>query len=334
MRGTGIVVIGRNEGERLGRSLDSALAAGLPVIYVDSGSADGSPQAARARGCPVLQLDPARPFSAARARNEGVEEILRLDPNLEFIQLLDGDSVLEAGWLDRARRELDARPDVCAVLGRLREAHPERSLWNRICDLEWNQPPGDVPCFGGIVLLRAAAFRGAGGFDTGLIAGEEPELAQRLRRDGGRIVSLDVPMAVHDAAMTRFGQWWRRSVRSGYAYAHVCASGRGWRGRFGLRQSLRVWAWGPGLAAAAAGAAWIRPAAPLLLLAALVFQCARVAAFVSRRGAGPGLAAAYGALWPLSIAAQWLGQLRFLTRRESRLIEYKTPAEAREAGNP
>jgi GT2 family glycosyltransferase len=330
--GTGIVVIGRNEGERLGPSLASALAEGVRVIYVDSGSSDGSPQAAVARGCAVLQLDPSRPFSAARARNEGVEEILRLEPGLEFIQLLDGDSVLEAGWLDRARRELVARPDVCAVLGRLREAHPERSLWNRVCDLEWNLAPGEVHCFGGIVLLRAAAFRRAGGFNTGLIAGEEPELAQRLRRDGGRVVSLDVPMAVHDAAMTRFGQWWRRSVRSGHAYAHVCAAGTGWVGRFGLRQSLRVWAWGPGLAAGAAGAAWLHRAAPLLFLAALVFQCARVAAYASRRGAGPGLAAAYGALWPVSIAAQWLGQVRFFTRRRAELIEYKTPAEAREAG--
>jgi len=327
--GTGIVVIGRNEAGRLGPSLDSALAEGLPLIYVDSGSTDGSPQTARARGCAVLQLDPLRPFSAARARNEGVAEILRREPGLDFIQLLDGDAYLEPGWLERARRELDARPEVCAVLGRLREAHPERSLWNRICDLEWNQPAGEVHCFGGIVLLRAEAFRRSGGFNAGLIAGEEPELAQRLRGQGGRIVSLDIPMAVHDAAMTRFGQWWRRSVRSGHAYAHVCASGAGWRNRFGLRQSLRVWAWGPFLAAAAAGSFWIHRAAPAVFLAALLAQCVRVAASVARRGASPGLAAAYGALWPVSILAQWIGQLWFLARRRRSLIEYKAPAEAR-----
>lgn len=329
MSGAGIVVIGRNEAERLERSLDSALAEGLPVVYVDSGSTDGSPQAALARGCAVLRLDPARPFSAARARNEGVEEILRRDPDLEHLQLLDGDAYLEPGWLERARRELRDRPDVCAVLGRLREAHPERSLWNRICDLEWNQPPGEARCFGGIVLLRAAAFRRTGGFNAGLIAGEEPELAQRLRREGGRIVSLDVPMAVHDAAMTRFRQWWRRSVRSGRAYAHVFASGRGWRNRFGLRQSLRVWAWGPGFAAAAAGSFWIHRAAPFLFLAVLLAQCARVAVSAARRGASPGLAAAYGALWPVAILAQWIGQLGFLARRRRGLIEYKAPAEAR-----
>ena len=331
MSGAGIVVIGRNEAGRLERSLDSAMAEGVPVLYVDSGSTDGSPQAALARGCALLRLDPARPFSAARARNEGVEELLRRAPDLDAVQLLDGDASLEPGWLALARRELDARPDVCAVIGRLREAHPEQSLWNRICELEWNQPAGDVHCFGGIVLLRVEAFRRSGGFNTGLIAGEEPELAQRLRGLGGRIASLDVPMAVHDAAMSRFRQWWRRCVRSGHAYAQVCASGRG-RRRFGLRQSLRVWAWGPGLAAAAAGAFWIHRGAPLLWPAVLLIQCARVAASVARRGAGPGLAAVYGALWPLSIFAQWLGQLRFLARRQKGLIEYKAPAEARETG--
>lgn len=329
---TGIVIIGRNESARLGRCLESAFAEGVPVVYVDSGSSDGSPQAARARGCPVLELDPARPFSAARARNEGVEELLRRAPGLEFIQLLDGDAYLEPGWIERARREMAGQPDVCAVIGRLREAHPERSLWNRVCDLEWNLPAGDAHCFGGIVFLRAETFRRAGGYDTTLIAGEEPELAQRMRRLGGRVVSLDVPMGVHDAAMLRFRQWWTRSLRSGYAYAHVCASGRGWRNRFGLRQSLRVWAWGPGWAACAAASFFAHRAAPLVFVALLLLQCARVAVFAARRGAGPALALSYGALWPVSILAQWLGQLRFLARRRSGLIEYKVPAAAREAG--
>ena len=331
MSGVGIVVIGRNEGERLGRALDSARAEGVPVVYVDSGSTDGSLDVARGRGCAVHALDPSRPFSAARARNEGIDELLRRSPGLDYIQLLDGDATLEPGWIARARAEMEARPELCAVLGRLREARPEASLWIRFCDVEWNLPPGEAHCFGGIVFLRAAAYRACGGYDASLVAGEEPELAQRMRRAGGVILSLDAPMATHDAAMTRFGQWWRRSLRSGHAYAHVCASGRG-LARFGLRQSLRVWAWVPGLVAAAAALALVHPAGPLAALALLAVQCARVARAVRRRGASPGLAAAYGLFWPVAMLAQWAGQLRFLARRRSGLIEYKLPAAAREAG--
>ncbi len=39
----GVVVIGRNEGERLRRCLESVLGATPGVVYVDSGSSDGSP---------------------------------------------------------------------------------------------------------------------------------------------------------------------------------------------------------------------------------------------------------------------------------------------------
>jgi hypothetical protein len=41
-RDIGIVVIGRNEGDRLTRCLQSLQMENLPVIYVDSGSTDGS----------------------------------------------------------------------------------------------------------------------------------------------------------------------------------------------------------------------------------------------------------------------------------------------------
>ena len=38
----GIVTIGRNEGERLRRCLSSVVGRGMPVVYVDSDSTDGS----------------------------------------------------------------------------------------------------------------------------------------------------------------------------------------------------------------------------------------------------------------------------------------------------
>lgn len=44
------IVIGRNEGQRLIDCLGSLLGQVRRVIYVDSGSSDGSVEAARARG--------------------------------------------------------------------------------------------------------------------------------------------------------------------------------------------------------------------------------------------------------------------------------------------
>jgi len=68
-RNVAIVVIGRNEGDRLKGCLRSVMEAAGTVVYVDSGSHDGSAEYARSVGCRVFELDPARPFSATRARN-------------------------------------------------------------------------------------------------------------------------------------------------------------------------------------------------------------------------------------------------------------------------
>ena len=181
---TVVVVIGRNEGERLRESLSTALATGAPVVYADSGSADGSSGLARSLGCPVIELDPASPMSAARARNEGFEAAMRLRPDAEWIQFLDGDCALADGWLDLGVREIESRPEAVVVCGRLRESKPEASMYNRLCQLEWDRPPGEVLECGGIMLMRASAFRQVGGFDPRIVAGEDPELCLRLRRSG------------------------------------------------------------------------------------------------------------------------------------------------------
>jgi glycosyltransferase involved in cell wall biosynthesis len=68
---TGLVAIGRNEGERLRRCLISAQGVYDHVVYVDSGSSDDSVALAESFGAVVVVLDTARPFTAARARNAG-----------------------------------------------------------------------------------------------------------------------------------------------------------------------------------------------------------------------------------------------------------------------
>ncbi|MDV7141171.1 glycosyltransferase family A protein [Tropicimonas sp. TH_r6] len=214
----GIIVIGRNEGARLRACLASLDGCPVRLIYVDSGSTDGSVAAARQAGAHIVELDMSRPFTAARARNAGLAELAGNDPPA-FVQFLDGDCTLASGWLTAARTFLQQNPSVVAVSGRLRERHPERSLYNRLCDAEWNTPTGRSRACGGIVLMRFPSVMDAGGFREDLIAGEEPELCVRLRAAGGEIWRIDHEMGWHDAEMTRFSQWWRRSRRAGFAFA-------------------------------------------------------------------------------------------------------------------
>lgn len=216
----GVVAIGRNEGERLKASLRS-IPPGIPVVYVDSASTDGSAEFARGIGARVVALDLSRPFTAARARNEGVQALAQIAPHLDYVQFVDGDCEIEPDWLAKAAARLDQRSELAAVCGRRRERYPEASFYNAMCDAEWNTPIGDAEACGGDAMFRLAAFREVDGFDPSLIAHEEPDLCSRLRARGYAIERLDAPMTRHDAAITRFGQFWRRNTRAGYGYAQA-----------------------------------------------------------------------------------------------------------------
>lgn len=234
------VVIGRNEGARLDTCLRSLR--GLRTIYVDSGSSDGSADLAQAAGVELIELDAMGGFSAARGRNAGLMR-MTADPTIRYIQMVDGDCVLEPGWIATGAAALDADPTVGAVFGRLREIDPEASIYSWLCDVEWAVPTGPVMAFGGLVMLRAQAARDSGGYRSGMIAGEEPELAIRLRAAGWRILSLAQPMAEHDAGIARFGQWWRRTVRAGHAFAELVHLHPGGAHDF-ARSRRRILFWG------------------------------------------------------------------------------------------
>lgn len=219
MKNLGFVIIGRNEGARLGVAIDSVLRTGHSVVYVDSGSVDDSVALAGARGVPVVELDPTHPFTAARARNAGFHWHVRNDPMISFVHFIDGDCELAPGWLEKAVEALGADHRLAAVCGRRRERDPGASPYNQLCDDEWNTPVGLARTVGGDALFRVAALKAVKGYDESLIAGEEPELCYRIRRRGWLIRRIDADMTIHDAAMTRFGQWWQRNRRSGYATA-------------------------------------------------------------------------------------------------------------------
>lgn len=276
MNTLGIVVIGRNEGERLVRCLQSLRGRALHVVYVDSGSTDGSVAAARSLGAEVVALDMSTPFTAARARNAGRERMRALQPHLEYVQFVDGDCEVIEGWLDAAVGHLASNPHTACVCGRLSERHPEHSVYNRLCDAEWDRPAGDTDACGGIAMMRLAMFDEVDGFRSDMAAGEEPELCARLRARGWRIHRLAQPMAWHDAAMLRFSQWWKRSRRTGYSYAlRLAAAGDG--GDDSLRRQLRsAWLWAGVLPLAIVAALATSVAVATLLLAAYPVQVARL----------------------------------------------------------
>ena len=334
---TSVIVIGRNEGQRLVACLESLC--GYRAIYVDSASTDGSVELARSLGADVVKLDMSRPFSAARARNEGFLRLREITPGMDYLQFVDGDCVVMAGWVEAAASFLDQNSGHAAVAGRLRERFPDRSVYNRLCDLEWNTPVGDVSACGGIAMYRVDAFEKAGGFDETVVAGEEPELCLRLRNAGWKIRRLDVEMALHDAAMTRFGQWWKRAVRGGYGGMDVAVRFEKGEGAFSRQvSSARLWAVGwPLVVLAITGTAWalggwrVAGLTAVLTLAALPMQMARVGVKGFRKCGDARTAVAYGVLMMLSKWAHLQGQYRYWRdRREGRclsLIEYKRPAD-------
>lgn len=264
----GAVVIGRNEGARLIRCLDSVLGRVAHVVYVDSGSSDGSVDAARARGVTVVELDLDTPFTAARARNAGLEALLALT-HVDHVQFIDGDCELREGWIETAHAFLISADDVAVAFGRRRERFPEASVYNRLCDWEWDTPIGESGACGGDALMRVSALQEVDGFNPGLIAGEEPDLCVRLRERGWRIWRLDHEMTLHDAAMSRFGQWWKRTRRAGHAFAEGAAMhGAGPTGHW-RRETRKALVWGAVLPAAILIAAIAL--GPVALLAVLIY---------------------------------------------------------------
>ena len=322
--GIGVVVIGRNEGLRLERCLISLVGSAQKVVYVDSGSTDGSVQMALRLGVEVVELDMTIPFTAARARNEGFACLQRLLPTMRYVQFVDGDCEVVDGWLPRALAFLDTHPDVAVVCGRRRERFPQHSVYNLLCDFEWDTPVGEAKACGGDALMRADAFAEASGFRPGLIAGEEPELCVRLRGNGWKVWRLDEEMTLHDATMTRFGQWWQRTLRGGYAFAegaflHGAAPEQHW-----LRESRRAWFWGLGVPLATVIASLVAGWFGLLVLLVYPLQVVRLARRGDRSTRENWLRAFFLVLGKFP---EMLGQVKFLLNRfgasKTALIEYK-----------
>jgi GT2 family glycosyltransferase len=315
------VVIGRNEGARLVACLGSLAGRVRRVVHVDSGSTDGSVGAAQAVGAQVVALDMARPFTAARARNAGLAALADDPPDL--VQFVDGDCIVDPGWIPAATAFLAANPQVGVVCGRRRERFPEASVWNRLADAEWDTPVGQATACGGDALMRYLAVAGVGGYRDDLIAGEEPELCQRLRQTGWQVWRIAQEMTQHDAAMTRLSQWWKRSRRAGHAFAEGAALHGAGPDRHWVAETRRTLVWGAVLPGGAVLGALVMHPAALLLLLAWPLQALRLA----RRWGGGRVAwerALFTVLGKLPEAQGALGfYLGRITGQRRGLIEYK-----------
>ncbi|HAI69541.1 MAG TPA: glycosyl transferase family 2 [Gammaproteobacteria bacterium] len=214
-----VVIIGRNEGQRLVDCIRSVQAINDPpenveIIYVDSDSTDGSPAQAKALGAKVRVVHPERP-AAAIGRNAGWRVA-----QAPLVLFLDGDTILHPDFVNVALPSFND-PKVAIVWGHLRERYPHASVYQRVLDLDWIYPPGPSEFCGGIALMRRQVLEEVDGYHSQLIAGEEPEMCQRIRANDYIILHLDQKMALHDLAMNRWSQYWQRAVRAGHAYAEV-----------------------------------------------------------------------------------------------------------------
>jgi GT2 family glycosyltransferase len=328
MTNCGAVVVGRNEGERLRRCLVSVLREGVPCVYVDSCSGDGSADWARTTGVTVIELDRSAPLSAARARNAGFERLLRDHPGLEYVQFVDGDSELCAGWLERGTGSLAAESQVGIVCGHVREQDPEASIYNLMCDLEWQRQPGLISACGGIFLARVTAFGAVRGFRSDVMAAEDDELCLRLRRAGWKILAVDANMVRHDAAIMRFRQWWTRARRAGMAYAQGYALHGSSADQHFRHDCLSIWFWALGLPSASLLLALPTQGLSLAGLLGYPTLGLRVYARGRKRGWSPRAAALYAAFTVLGKYPGLLGMLHFYhrtwwQRRPVGLIEFK-----------
>lgn len=324
----GIVVIGRNEGNRLVDCLVSLQPlVDFAIVYVDSASTDGSPEKASLYGVEIVRLDNREPFTAARARNEGLAALLHQIPQLKVVQFIDGDCTLDPGWLATALVFMAEHPDIAVVCGRRRERYPEQSVYNRLCDIEWNTPVGEALACGGDSMVRVEAISEVGGFRPELVSGEEPELCGRIRSKGWKIWRLDAEMTRHDAAMTHFSQWWRRAVRSGYGEAEIAflKKGQGPQSRE-RREATRSVFWAgvvPVTIIVLAAAGLHR-----LALAGLLTYPLQIARTAFRRGPSQVLSWYYALFMMIAKFAQLEGNLRYLwdhcrNKRSARPTEYK-----------
>jgi GT2 family glycosyltransferase len=328
LQNVGLVIIGRNEGDRLRSCLLSIIEQTSNIVYVDSGSTDDSIEMAKSFAIEVIQLDLSIPFTAARARNAGFFHLLKMNQQIKLVQFVDGDCEIVPKWLEAAKKVLDNQPEIAVVFGRRRERFPEKTVYNRLCDLEWDTPIGEAKACGGDAMMRVSAFQQVTGFNPTLIAGEEPELCVRLRQQGWKILRIDADMTLHDAAITKFSQWWQRSLRAGHAYAegswlHGRSPQRHW-----VKETQSIWFWGLILPLLTLGTIYPSQGWSILMLTGYPLMVYKIHRYLKPRNYSTKDTVLYAIACLVCKLPQVQGQIKFhinrLLGQKISLIEYKS----------
>jgi GT2 family glycosyltransferase len=254
---------------------------------------------------------------------------MRLFPTATYAMFLDADCVLEPTFVWEALKTFRRDPECAVVTGHLSERSPDASVYHRLCAIEWRSPAGRIDNFaalGGIMAVRAAAVREVGGFNEDVIAGEDSELGVRLWLAGHSVIKIDRDMAVHDAGMTRFSEWWKRSVRAGHALAQRYAL----NGRTSLkdcrRELISAVLWGFFVPAVTIALLAPTRGLSLLLLGGYALLAWRIYRHYVRSGVSGADAALAARFMIVSKFANFIGVLRFCVnwlRGSFRIIEYK-----------
>jgi len=211
-----------NEEKHIAASITSAIEAVREfqgdVIVADSGSTDRTINIAKQFPVRVFQLaNPAERCCGAGA------QLAYQHAQGNYFYLLDGDMVLEAGFLPAAVAYLEANPEIAAVGGEVREmnlANQEFRIRAKSLDKDPNRIPGIVDRLEGGGLYRTSAVREVGYFaDRNLHAFEEFELAARLQSRSWKMARINATAVKHFGHTLGGFRLLGRRLRSGYLAA-------------------------------------------------------------------------------------------------------------------
>lgn len=118
-----VVIPALNEEKAIAGVLDSVLALGLPVIFVDDGSADATPEIAAARGVTLIR-HPQR-MGKGEALRDGFREALR--QGFDGVVTMDGDGQHVAADVPRLLEAAAAHPGHIAIGARILNRHRQPS---------------------------------------------------------------------------------------------------------------------------------------------------------------------------------------------------------------
>lgn len=270
-----VAVITHNRRSELARTLDRLedLPERPAVIVVDNGSADGSAAYVRWR-YPAVTLITARTNLGAVGRNLALRRV-----TTPYVAFSDDDTWWDPGSLTLATDTLDAHPDVAAVTARI-VVEPSGHDDPIMPELAGSPVPGRpglpgpalLSIMAGASVLRADAFRAAGGFSPRLwLGGEEELLCTDLLSVGYHLCYLPAATVHHQASTARDATRRRQlGIRNTLWFTWLRRpAGSAWRRTAGLAATVpRDAASAAAFVAAARGLPWVlrerRPVAPAL----------------------------------------------------------------------